>query len=191
MAVLRGRNLATGTYALDVAPIPPSVEGPHDAYHVSLTHNEKLIYSQPHSVHGWQSGHYYVYDIAYAFQCAGRLVDATFDFSIYEKAPNWSIKKWKEPSNLYVSTDWLQFALEGKTLKYRGPLIVVRAFLGLPRAEDSGLERYASVLLHCSPEEAEGFGRTLHVECDAAEERRRELGLNEPEFDETGDDEAE
>src|SRR4051812_40497684 len=118
MAVLRGWDLMTGQHLLEVIPIRPSVDGPHDAYHVTLTREGQVLYNQPHSVHGWQTGHYCVYDIAYAFQCADRLVDARLDFSIYEMAPDRSSKR-KERAQLHVSTDWLQFTLMGRTDKRR------------------------------------------------------------------------
>lgn len=144
MAVLQGRNFVKGEYGLEVVPIPPAVDGPHDAYQVTLTHEGQVVYNQSHSVHGWQSGHYYVYDIAYAFQSASRLVDAKLDFSIYEVAPAWT-NKWNETAHLHASTDWLQFTLSGRTDKYRGRLIHVFALLETPQEDGSEMEHYLGV----------------------------------------------
>lgn len=177
MAILHGKDWKVGVVALELAPIPPSLEGPHDAYQLTLKHRDEVVYSEQHSVHGWQSEHMYVYDIAYAFQCASRMMDARFDFSIYDVVPKWG-RKWKAASNLHVSTDWLAFVLQGKTHRQHGPLIIVRALIQLPQTGSGLLERYVSAHFTCSPAEAEAFGTALRAECDAAKVGRKELGLD-------------
>lgn len=185
MAVLCGKDLVHGDYVLKVEPITPTLDGPRDAYEVVLQHQGNIIYHRQHSVYNWQSRHYYIYDIAFAFQSAARLLDQTFDFSIYE-ADSEHLRRPKQRSSLFVSTDWLEFVLSGQINRYRGPFIVVRLFLEEEKDVSGVLVRGVTARFTCPPEEAEQFGRSLAEECRAAERQRVAKGI--PECDEDSSD---
>jgi hypothetical protein len=83
MAIIKGRTVSfmyegkpTETYHdLEIFPIPPSYDGPRDAYRVAIWRNDEKVFEQTHSVHTATDGYIAMWHLANILQHAPEMVD--------------------------------------------------------------------------------------------------------------------
>jgi hypothetical protein len=172
---------------LEIRLVPPSQEGPHDTYEISLWHDE-LIFSHQYNVEGWQLGHSEVLKIARAFQVAHRLVDQKVPVNLYDTGRRNTDAVSSPDMCIHLDVIWMHVILSAMTMGAREEpemMIQCRLFLWTSPDEDyepnqppsEPLTRFVSEDFFIRPEEAIRFGAELEAECIAAQRERRRLDI--------------
>jgi hypothetical protein len=172
LAVLRQHG-GFGKWEVTITPVWPTLDGPQDAYDVTLTTEGKMVYSRRQSGQEWVTGRRYRIDkLAHAFQYAGLVIDAQDSINLAEEVA-WFDK------HLFVHEDayWIEIVFQGRTNARGVKIITLNCFLRIDPDPETGLERFVVTRFACSAAECEQFGITLRAECDAVEARSKELGF--------------
>lgn len=173
MAKLLYKQSDESTSWLEILPLPPTVDGPRDAYRIILFSSNRVVFEQEYNVHGWQLGHFYMFNIAGAFKQASRIINKKNDFCLSSPVD----ADYNHPVTIREDINWLEVVLWGKTIKEQD-LLFVELFLQTdPEGEDTPLIPFVCTRIVCSPEKAEEFGRLLESECATARELRLSLDI--------------
>jgi hypothetical protein len=172
----------TGRSGFEITPVTPSLDGPRDAYDVTVWHDKVAVFQHQYNVHGWQNGHWNVYRIARAFQHARRLMDVKADFGLYRHLAD--DPSYNEEVSLHLEVIWLHVVLRGCTYEKK-PNFLVQFFLWTNPDRDyapnaplsTQLTSFVGDEINVLPKAAVTFGKALESECRKAERLRKKLGL--------------
>ncbi len=183
-------------YRFEIEPIPPSLEGPHDAYNIRMVDEDHVIYERIYIDQGKQSPHSPMREIAQAFWLSPKLLDTKLNFSIVNtKDPDYF-----EPVSLKVSIDLFDIVMNAEvndflntinvgdrldSINFRKnwyePYIFISIYL---RTTSRILHRkqtaYLAFDMACKIDETVRFGRVLAFEMEVARQSRIKLGISAP-----------
>lgn len=182
MAVLVGTGVdhATGERVevrLGISPIPPSLDGPRDAYHISAGPNRAArTIDFELSLHGWQFGFSDVRFIARMFSGADALLRCQTTFELGQSDPG------PARYSLCWHTGWAEFAVIRAGTRKEPDRLDVSVHMFDPN--DRSTPEHGWLSDRCTwfgfttnIAEARRFGEELMRELRDARSRRRELGI--------------
>jgi len=191
MAILRTtvNHFVRGSATLELTPNSPIQPELVDTYSVRLWIHDQLVYDEIQSVRDWQSGHYYVENIAKGF-CAiqnwlGHKITTLERYDENDAEEHESLLSFVTAE---LSTDWLIVYLKA-TNTNRGDLVHANIFLRMrhntvnkfePNDKEAWgeWEEMIAARVLCRPEDAIAFGKELLEEMQEAERVRIELGID-------------
>lgn len=192
MAILRTtvNHSVRGSAMLELTPNSPIQRERLDTYSVRLWVHDQLVYDETQSVHGWQSGHYYVEKIAKGF-CAvqsllGKRINVLEQYED-ETEPHEVLLSFVTAE---LSTDWLIVYLKAvNSNSNRDEFVHANILLRKShnqvgqfdpdRKEQWGQwEDMIAAWIFCRPEDAIAFGKQLLEEMQEVERVRVELGID-------------
>lgn len=187
-----------GWTALEIHPVSPSHEGPHDAYDVRIWHGDDIVFDHQYNVVGWQLGHSEVVNIARSFEVAHRLLDQNLPVDLYDTTHTvkYEVQEGRRyhpfnpPMHLHRDVIWMHVLLSADTYRQQGnkppeEVVTLRLFLWTSPDEDydpgqspsEHMTRFVSDDFSFNIPEITRFGAELHAECIETQRLRRELGL--------------
>ena len=196
MAILRTtiNHSARGSATLELTPNSPIQRELVDTYSVRLWIHDQLVYDEIQSVRNWQSGHYYIENIAKGF-CAVRnwLGQRISVLERYDENDTEQREVLLSFVTAELSTDWLIAYLKATNTNH-GELVHANIFLRkshskVGKFEPDHKEQWGewddmiAGWIFCRPEDAIAFGKQLLEEMEQVERIRVELGI--PDSDET------
>jgi hypothetical protein len=190
MAILRTtvNHSVRGSATLELTPNLPTQTALVDTYSVRLWVHDQLVYDEIQSVHDWQSGHYYVENIAKGFCTIQNLLGQRISALEQSEDENEPHEVLLSPVTAELSTDWLIVYLKA-TNTNRGELVHASILLRkshnqVGKFEPDRQEQWGqwddmiAAWIFCRPEDAAMFGKQLLHEIKEAERMRIELGID-------------
>ena len=156
MAILHQTG-GRGNYVLSIIPVWSTLEGPHDAYDLTLILEGRTLYNRRHSGKEWLSGHWVMIDLACDFQYASQLIGIEPDFTYNDKG---EIEHSYKPRSTHADAYWIEIVLTGLTLASGIKGVILSCFLRVDPDPETGMERFIVVRFKSSLEECEQFGET-------------------------------
>ena len=191
MAILRTtvNHSVRGSATLELIPNSSIQRELVDTYSVRLWVHDQLVYDEIKSVRNWQSGHYYVENIAEGFRSVrnwlGQRISVLEPHDEDENEPLESLLSFVTAE---LNTVWLIVYLRA-TNTNRSELVHANIFLRkshnqVGKFEPDRQEQWGewdemiAAWIFCRPEDAIAFGKQLLEEIKEAERVRVELGIN-------------
>lgn len=158
---------------------------------------DELVYDQVHSVRDWQTRHYNVENMAFAFCCVNQLVGSEIDCDVAHPRAD---RRFRSMLQVHLDVAWLQLTLAAVRRKQAGELVHV--YVGLQtetKLVGDTTQRSAgnwgtwsaliTTRIYCRPADAVAFGGKLLDEIAVVEKMRTELGIPGYGVSLSGDDE--
>lgn len=184
MAKLRDETVPGAPMELEIVPVTPTLDGPYDAYDITVWKAGQKVFYHQYNVSGWQLGHYYMFRIARAFQHATALVEAKTPFTLRRFADDDDEYDSNEGVCLRVDIIWLEVVLWGDRIDDKARFFVNFRLWENPDEDYASNARLSTPLIawkgnriRCHPENAVKFGNELESECHRAEQTRVQLGI--------------
>ncbi len=173
-----------GRCSLEIVAVMPSVEGPRNAYYVTVREGAEAAFERQYTIwDGTPDGHWFVWRLFRALQLAETLAKQTTSFNVTGRR----VKAFNEPATVSVSTGWLDMVLWADTLAHTRPEPTVEERCALtvylltgPQEQEAIVGQMRRFVFHCAPADVVRFGKDLEAECREALRLRRELSLTAP-----------